>query len=197
MPFDLLRHSLYNTSLGGGLCMRGTINTKQVCPKCGGKFSEGLIDQYKDLWCMKCLTHPTRYYVFIYFKRRWKIYSDKQDNILDSYIRASRLLNNIRSDIDAHTFDPKDYIQTTIKPLRFTINITEWLKWQQERLESGDLAPSYYEKIKSNVSRYYVPYFENMDIRDIRTAHIQDFMRWLPKGLKPKTRKNIMSLCPG
>ncbi|MGA1841107.1 MAG: tyrosine-type recombinase/integrase [bacterium] len=174
--------------------MKGKVRTKQKCVKCNGKYEEGIILNQADLWCPKCLTHPTRYFVDICWKRQYKLYSDQNGRILGSYELASRLLNEIRQKIDKHTFDPKDYITSTIKPLQFETNIYEWLQRQQKRLDLDDIAPSYYEKIEHITKNYFIPYFLKRDVRDIRTADIQDFQLSLPAKLKPKTQLNIMSL---
>jgi hypothetical protein len=85
------------------LCMKGSILTKEKCPKCGGSF------QGEPLLCPTCLTAPRRYFLRLYAKSvgRLKIYSGQDGYPLDSWDRAERLLNHIRHEIDLCKFDPR------------------------------------------------------------------------------------------
>lgn len=64
---------------------------------------------------------------------------------------------------------------------------------QRKRLKSGEIAPSYFEKIEGITEKYFIPYFQTKDVREIRTADVQDFQLTL-SGLKTKTQSNIMAL---
>lgn len=184
----------FEAKKGNNFCMKGKIKTQQKCPKCKGNFIESIINNHKDLWCPKCLTNPRRYYIDIFWKKQIKLYSDQDGRILDSYELSHRLLTEIRQKIDKKTFDPKDYIQSSIKPLRFETNIKGWLNRQKRRLDSGEIAPSYYEKIEGITRIYFIPFFQQRDVREIRTADIEDFRLSLPISLKTKTVKNIITL---
>ncbi len=66
--------------------MNGTIRAKGKCPVCQGKFTEikklGFI-------CPEHQTTPKRFFIdFFNQSQRFKLYSDKQGQILDSYQRA-------------------------------------------------------------------------------------------------------------
>jgi hypothetical protein len=86
--------------------MKGTIRTKEKCPKCGGKF-EG-----QPLECQNCLTQPRRYFIDLYWQKQIKLYLGRDGVALDSWLRAERLLTAIRHEIDLGIFDPKDYVST-------------------------------------------------------------------------------------
>ncbi|MGA1825909.1 MAG: tyrosine-type recombinase/integrase [bacterium] len=170
--------------------MKGHIRTNQKCPKCAGKFA----DTGNDLVCPTCLTTPSRYWVDIHWHKRYKIYSDKDGRVLSSYILAHRVLTEIRQAIDRRTFDPHNYVSANIKSLQFETNIKEWLKRQKIRLEKEDIAPSYYRKIPGILNNYLIPYFQDKDVREIRTSTVEDFYMQLPQHLSLKSQKNIMDI---
>jgi len=184
-------HNCQNNLSGEELCMKGAIRSLQSkCPKCKGKF----VDNGRALVCPTCLVIPDKYFVDIHYEgQRIKLYRDKEGFLLDSYRRANRLLENIRHQIDNHTFYLKDYLSVNIKGVQFENNINEWLKRQEIRLQKDEISPSYYEKIASTINKYFIPFFKKKDIRDIRSKDVEDFYLKLP-SLALKTQKNIIDL---
>lgn len=187
-----------NTNPGKGrdICMAGSLHTKQHCPKCGGKFE----DTGFDMLCTKCITRPTRLFVSFYWKdpkfkrsKRLKIYSDKQGAPLDSYVRAHRVLEVIRNEVDEHRFDPTNYQRSKYQNLGFEEIATRWLQNQIKLMEKGDLSPSYIKELNRFVTKRFMPYFQKFDVRDLKSGHIKSFYLDLPEHLSPKTRRNIMS----
>lgn len=172
---------------GSGLCMKGTIRTKEKCPKCGGKF------QGTPLHCPTCFTTPKKYCIDIYEKVRLRIYSDKQGNSLDSYERAYRVLNVIRYEIDQHIFDYTKYRKEDLKNFLFETRIEAWLQDKLREVEKENLASSYTNKLKCYIEQYYLPFFHGMDIREIKTRHVQEFYIQLPSRLSLKYMKNILN----
>ena len=171
------------------LCMAGAIRTKQVCPKCKGKF------QGEPLHCPTCLTIPTRYFLDVPWKgERLKIYSGKDDHPLAHWEGAQRLLEAIRHEIDTGKFDPKDYQARELKSLRFDNYAQEWLHRRKRELDRGHISLSYYQECQSYVQRFYLPFFSRKSIRDIREAHIEDFRDQLPEHLSAKTVFNILGI---
>jgi len=168
--------------------MIGTIRTKEVCPKCGGKFEE------QPLTCSTCLTHPRRYFIDLWWKKRLKLYTGRDGVPLDSWLRAERLLTAIRHEIDLGTFDPKNYVSTEAKALKFDNYVAAWLERREKELERGHLSRSYIKEIKAYVRRHYQSFFGKMSIREIREAHIEDFKNQLPEHLSPKTVSNILGV---
>lgn len=161
--------------------MRGGIRTKEKCPKCYSSFSG------KPLHCPACLTTPKRHFIDLYEKGygRLKLYSDKQGHPLDSYQRTQRVLEHIRYEIDQHIFDPKKYIAADIKEFRFENRIENWYQSKLKEVEKGNLAENYSRILKCYIEHYYLSFFKGMDVREIRTFHIQQFYEQLPnKSLK-------------
>jgi integrase len=178
------------------ICMAGSLHTKQRCPKCGGKFE----DTGFDMLCKECITRPTRLFVSFYWKdpkfkrsKRLKIYSDKQGAPLDTYARAHRVLEVIRNEVDEHRFDPNNYQRKKYQSLGFEKIATSWLQNQIKLMEKGDLSPSYIKELKRFVNKRFIPYFQQFDVRDLKSGHIKSFYLDLSEKLSAKTRRNIMS----
>lgn len=92
--------------------MRGTIRPISVqskCPKCQRLFEEiakvGFI-------CREHLTIPRKFYIDIWHEgKRYRIFSDKYNNVLDGYSLAKSLLMQINNDMGNHTFNPSHYVR--------------------------------------------------------------------------------------
>jgi integrase len=168
--------------------MAGTIRIFQKC-RCGSRFLKG-----GDVFvCLNCGAYPTRYVVDIHYRgKRVRIYSDKYGMALDSLARAERVLEGIRYEMDNRRFDPSRYVKREQRGYEFNVRMDEWLKGYMKRKEKGDIAPSYLRTIKRYIRMYFVPFFGNEDIRDIKTVNISDFKESLPARLSPKYRKNIL-----
>ena len=180
-----------NTSLAHdtSLCMKGSILTKEKCPKCGGNF------RGEPLSCPDCLTQPHRYFLRLYDKRegRLKIYSGRDGHPLDSWNRAYRLLNVIRLEIDEGKFDPRDYLSQHLKGLVCSHYFEEWLKRQQVRHSKlQKISLGYLKNVGEVVRNHLQPFFGQMSIKDISSGTIKQLKDNLLAKLQPKTVKNIM-----
>ena len=174
--------------LAYGLSMAGKIRTKEKCPKCSGQFKGS------PLSCPVCLIVPKKYFVDLWEKGygRLKIYSDKTGHPLDSYVRTQRVLESIRYEIDQHVFDPTKYAASDIKEYLFETQTDAWYESKKKDVTRGNLAKSYTRGLDCFIRLYYKPFFEGMDIRDIRTFHIQQFYEQLPEDKSLKYISNIM-----
>jgi integrase len=123
-----------------------------------------------------------------------KLYSDQHNYPLDSWERAHRLLTAIRYEIDQGKFDPKDYVTKKIKSFLFENYIAEWIKRREMEHARRHISKSYLTDIKAYSERFLIPFFGKMNIRDIREAHIEDFLNWLPEKLSTKTVRNILGI---
>jgi integrase len=168
----------------------GAVRTKQKCPRCGGRF-EG-----EPLRCPSCLTTPSRYLIDVWVPGtgQKKIYSDDQGYPYDSWERAVRKLTAVRYEIDQGKFDPDKHIKREPKSLKFENYVERWLERREKECSRRDISKSYLTDIKSFTRRYFIPFFGEMNIRDIRAAHIDDFRNWLPEHLSTKTVRNIMGV---
>ncbi|MBC8556021.1 MAG: hypothetical protein H8D23_40930, partial [Candidatus Brocadiales bacterium] len=84
--------------------MKGSICARGKCPVCSGKFAE---IKKVAFFCPKHKTVPKRLYIDFYYNgHRYKLFSDRYGQVLDSYQRAETLLVHINGEIERHTFDP-------------------------------------------------------------------------------------------
>ncbi|GBE15444.1 site-specific tyrosine recombinase XerC [bacterium BMS3Abin14] len=187
--------------------MKGGICTREKCPQCGGKFQEVLSKSrgkpIMDMICPRCGTTPRRFFLFLYLskqiapdvaKRKVRLYSNQDGYPLGSYGEAHRLLEQIRSEIDARIFDISNYLPSEIEGFRGARQFPRWLATKQ------NFSPTHYRELKRYVRLYFGPYFDRLDTRRLNTAHIEDFLEWIPvrqaelgrPDLSPKTKKNIM-----
>ncbi len=164
--------------------MKGKVRTREKCPKCGEKFH---IVEEIGIYCPECKTYPRTYYIFLYWQgNKYRISRDPDGHILDSYKRAHRLLELIRLDIDKGIFSPANYLPKEIEQFRGKNLFPKWLKTKNEK------SPTYIRELNRYVNQFFLPYFEQTDLRKITAGDIEDFYHWLPQNLSLKTKKNIM-----
>ncbi len=163
------------------------IRTAQKCSKCKGKFQ----DFGNGLVCPKCQTFATMVYLEWWYKNERYYLNEAM-----SYTEALRTAVQIEAEIDNYTFNSEKYKKKkgrVSKKYQFRHVYTKWLKQRRIDLERGDIAPSYYPKLKQ-YGKCFMGYFKNKDIRSINTADIKEFRNTLPINLSPKTQKNKMDV---
>ncbi len=168
--------------------MAGTVRARGKCPKCKKAFTEipklGFI-------CLEHETTPKRCYVDLPWKgKRIRIYTDKTDQVLDTWERADTVRKIIESEIKSHTFDPARYmIAETSK--YWAANLLAL--FEQQKLKS--LAPGY-RAIFSYMVRIARDYFKNQDVRDLRKLDLINYKEHLEQkyAWKAKTLKNVLDV---
>jgi len=178
------------------LSMDGKIRTKQICPECGGNF-EG-----EPLRCPSCKIAPTRYFIDLWWKKRHKLYSDQDGYPLTSWEQAGRFLTHIRYEIDRDRksqgkfrFDPKNYVKRDLNALKFENYVRNWFAWRAEEIDLPDgVSRTYLKSAEANARNHLLPFFGEMNIREIEEGQLIAFRRQLPKTLSAKTVKNIFGL---
>ncbi len=177
--------------------MLGNIRTKEKCPRCRGRF------QGEPLTCPACGTVPTRYYIdFFWKKKKHKLYSDEDGYPLSSWEQSHRLLTHIRHEIDREKksqgkfrFDPRNYVRRDLNELKFENYILKWLAWRTEEVDLPDgISRSYLKGAESYARNHLLPFFGDMNIREIDGAQFERFRRKLPRNLSAKTVHNIFGL---
>ncbi len=170
--------------------MKGTIRTKDKCPVCQGKFTEikklGFI-------CPEHKTTPDRLYIdFFHQGQRFKLYSDSQGQILDSYRRAVTLLSRVNSEIERHTFDPTRYVKQELEKYYADRLLDGFLEY---KLTGDKIAPSYVSHYKRHVG-IASEYYGSQDIRDLRKLDIVNFTDHVRKkyNFSNKTLRNCLNL---
>lgn len=152
--------------------MQGHIRTERKCPKCGGNFA--IVG--RALTCPNCLTVPSRYFLDLWWQgRHLRIYKDSTGQVLDSFKRADRLLTHIRWEIDNARFDPARYLRTKYEPYFMENFAAQWLREQELRHRSGEIAWSTLSKYKKVIDNYVVKYFGRHDVRTITTREVKEF----------------------
>ena len=151
--------------------MSGTIKTPQKCKKCGGKYPTS--DGRFPIVCAECLTQPDKYYIGVYWKGiRTNISRDREGRTIHSWNHAVNLLGNIRSEIQANTFDPEIYKKQSATAFK-----TFWKLFHRQY--EGQIAT--HAKLQT-IGKMHLDFFMAMQMRDIRAFHIKEW--WL--GLKAK-----------
>ncbi len=173
------------------LCMKGTIRTFDKCPRCGGKFKDGV----KGLRCAPCKTTPSRYYIDFPWKgERLRLFCDRDDHPFSSYEAAHRYLTVMRAKVDEKDFDPREYIKIEVKKLYFENYAAAWLERRERQVLQNQLSRGYLRSAMIYLNRYVTPYFKGQNIRDIQEGDLEDFRDQLPLHLKPKTVYNIIGI---
>lgn len=168
----------------GGFDMRGSIR----CAK------RGCDRVRKSLTCEHC-GHPTCYVSVFWHGRHYKFWRDLNGNALIDYRRATNLLAIIHSRINdpKALFNPEEFLASNIAERKFTAQVKVWLDLKTEEAEAGELS---FETLKNyrGYAKYYWTYFNDFDVREIRTNNIEDFISSLRfANIKIKTRKNILN----
>lgn len=161
-----------------GLSMKG-IQPLGRCPKCQGSFKK---DSRQGYVCPVCLTHPKRFLIVIHYKgKRIRRATTLEGKTLRSFADAHGLLKQAQNEIDAHKFDPVKWKAKDRTDYRFSYQVDRWYKEKDGLMKEGKRAPSYVPKLFTYIRHYFLPYFGDQDIRDIRTT--KDFARQLFDGL--------------
>lgn len=151
--------------------MKGGIYSDERCLVCGEK--------YRNTGnALACPKHPhsraTRCLVrFGNITKRFK-----------SYDEAFRFLTGVRFKTDEATFDERDYRKDN--PLSFKNLSQKWLEYRRD-----ELRPRSFQAVKNHI-RHAQNFFGDMNVKDIRYGHLEDFVRSLT-DLKSKTKHNILS----
>ncbi len=176
-----------------GAKLKGTIRTKESCPKCGEDFMH-----YPKLGfvCPECKTVPKKVFIDLYHKGygRVKIYSDKQGEALDSYSRAVSLQETITTEVKNKTFNPANYVKKEAKHFWCSNLLDEMLA---DRI--GAIAPSN-KKDYTRMVKIEKAHFGTKNVKDLINYDIIQFDRYLQDvgykdngGYKnPNTRKKIL-----
>lgn len=179
----------------GGDIMSGAIRVKGKCPVCQGQFAE--VKKF-GFGCHKHKTTPKRFYIDFWYKvqkksQRFKLYSDKQGQILDSYQRAANLLSRVNSEIDDYTFDPTNYIKQELEKFYISNLLDGFL--ESKLTGNKPIAPSYVRHYKRYVG-IAKEHFGTKDVRDLRKLHIVNYQSYVGKNydFSNKTLKNCLDI---
>lgn len=157
----------------GGLCMKGSIISRQKCFICKGP----LLHDEKRHGCF-CKEHPQAAATHFVVRFPGGIYQNHK-----SYESASQSLNYLRHERGnrKNRFNPDDY--KSIKPNSFLVLKDKYLSRKKERAT--------YKKITSIINRAS-NHFGLTNVREITGADLEDYLFSIP-GISEKTRFNHMT----
>lgn len=154
--------------------MRGKVISRQKCPECGQK--GGFVGP--QLICPCGRWAATRPEIEIYWKRkRIRISHDQQGRRFATAEHAERALGLIRNQIETGSFYPDLWRSKNSNLYLFENYLAAYLEKEKARLGHN----SY--RTKANALAY-CHWFHDLNIKEIRTAHIEDFTLWLQTDSK-------------
>jgi integrase len=133
--------------------------------------------------------NSTCYVALYYAGKDWKYRRDKQGDVL-TFGKATKLLNAIRGEIDAHSFDPLSRTDSRVNERRFANKWEVYIEEKDDKVQRGELSPSYVRVLKVYRRKYYTG-LDNFDVRDIGLENIAAVRRMV-KG-KLKSARNVLN----
>lgn len=178
--------TLSSIQVRSGAYMAGTIRSdvgkKNQCP-CGGKFVSTENDQYqhKVPLCEKCGKAPRLLKVRIVLPALSKV--DIRYNLkgtrLTTLALADAFLIDVHDEIRTGTFNPINYLSPKKRDLfkiKHLIDEYEAEKIRNKGIEKG-CSPGFLRTIRTLKKHYLIPFFGEMDVREIRFRHLDAFLR--------------------
>jgi len=156
----------------------GRIVTNQKCPICGERYPSSKGDS--PITC--CKTQPTKFLIQIYWQGKdVNISRDREGKTIHSFVHARIVLDIIRAEYKS--FDPEIYHKQSSTQFK-----TFWLHFLKKY--EGHIGT--HSKLKSIGVNQILPTFGDMQLRDIRAYHIdQWWTELLGKGLAPRTLNDL------
>lgn len=156
--------------------MKGNIYTIQKCPVCGGKMIHQ--ERQNNCLCENCGIPASGGY-YVRFGR------DICKRFKNDYAAAAQFLNGIRFKTAEGSFDIRDYQKGY--PLGFLNQAEKWLDTKK-----GTVAESSYRNLKNYMFKA-MDAWGNMNVKEIRFGHIEDFLFDSAVVQNDKTRANMKS----
>ncbi|MDA8423805.1 MAG: tyrosine-type recombinase/integrase [Nitrospiraceae bacterium] len=180
--------------------MAGKIRTREKCSRCKAAYT---IIEEQDIVCPKCGTRPKSFYIFIYREqKKYRITRDPDGHVFDSFKRAHRTLEKIRAEIDARTLKIENYFAKEVEEFRGHVLFPRWFDSRKRKR----CAKSYLDKINQYINDHFIPQLGDLDMRSIKTHHVDQFQQYLMssyispktgKPLSPKSVKNTLDALKG
>lgn len=172
--------------------MRGKIVSRQKCPVCGAVGQFTLVAGAKVMVC-RCSQYPaSQFDIYLWWKGKTRhITHDQQGQRLATFVHAERALGEINNQIERKAFFPELWASARSNRLLWENYLDDYLEREKDRLLPERQAT--WAK-KSSMAAHLRPAFAGHNIREIRTAHVQDWgnARHLRQGLSPKTLADLM-----
>ncbi len=159
--------------------MKGII----ICNKCRKKM---------DGVCMCTPKGNAKCLVQIYWKGKHYEYRRDDQGYVLTYDKARDKLTDISKAIKKGSFNPVDFTDEKVKERKFENKIQKWLDQKESECKDGNISPSSLSNIKGYINNYYLPFFAEWDVKEIRFEQLEDFKDNLPDTLSRKTKANIL-----
>lgn len=185
-----------------GLKVHGSINTKQKCPVCNGKFQ---FDPNKlDFICRSHKTRPERYYINGKAFGLGHIYSDPKTNqVFETYSQALDVLLAINRDFKAvnnskskfaakfgNTWIPEKVLENRMEQI-----CQRWLKNHEAEAEKKAKNRVWVNQLTNSCNNFIVPFFKDRDIHDLSRDDVERFYHHLlDLGYSSKYIKEILAV---
>lgn len=173
--------------------MVGRVLTKERCG-CGRWFERAIADRSVEGWfdsellCPGCGRRPGRYFLRL---SGLKVYSEpRSGDPLCTWRQAFRLLEKIRAEVQAGTFERSQYAAREVREYRLGAWSRTWQAWRWDLAARGEMSPRTVRQAESALRRWIVPALGMLDLRDVRQEHVDRFAAGLGE-LKASTRRNV------
>lgn len=161
-----------------GFSMKGILPLGR-CRTCGGTFKR---DKKKGYICPKHRGRPERFIITVYYQgERIRRATTLDGKTLRCFADAHALLRQAENEKESHKFDPAKWKAKDRIDYSFSHQIDRWYSEKFENMKDGKLAPSYVPKLFTYIKHYFLPYFGDKDLREIRST--KDFSKQLSDGL--------------
>lgn len=158
--------------------MKGRIYTDHRCPMCGSTLKS---IEPQGLKCENQAHVGGEYW----YTGKCRVVFDNNSSTCASYGEAYRLLIRKRGEVDAGTYDARDY-KIRSKPLGFKRLAWEWLDFKASEVKPESLKP-----LRLGMGRA-VKAWGDSNIKSIGLLEISNLLKSLEETLSPKSRKHTL-----
>lgn len=135
----------------------------------------------------------TRFYIYLYWKgQKKKRYHDIDGQPFKAEYRAERMAERINSEIETEgkNFNLSKWFGATSNALAFDNYVEAWL---DRRRSAGEVTANYLRDVSTIAEKYWIPFFGQQDLREIRAGHLEDLLASFPEHLGPRARQYYLS----
>lgn len=164
--------------------MAGVISPDVAKCDCGGNWTKTLYGKYEVPICEKCKKHPSKLRIRRNLpglmgepSKRIEIRHDMNNQKLTDVFVAISTMIAIDKELTDGTFDPQRYgSKETAQKLRFSYFVENiYLPACETKVATGELSPASFKQKKGVAKNHLIPFFKDMDMRNIRSAKILEF----------------------
>jgi integrase len=129
-------------------------------------------DKVEGVSCQHC-GHSNMHVRVKWEGKPFRVYEDKSGRP-HSYATALKTLSSINDEIEAKTFEPKQWLPEAFQAKKFENAMASWIDRKERETEQGKLAPSTLGNYKT-YNRMFFNYFHGLDVAELKMKHLQLF----------------------